>query len=246
MNIILIENNEINEDSIIVFHKADRRYQHILNVLHLEENDEVRMGVVNGGRFLSSVVSIDEESCVLKYKEDLPLYERTHLDLLLALPRPKCLKRLLPQLTTIGFENIYLTNAEKVEKNYWGSRNLVEEEYMPLLYEGLEQSGDTILPKIELVKRLKPFVEDVIREKYKNSLCIVAHPYTDDGLLNSFKNVGERVILAIGPEGGWSDFEINLFKNNGFHTMSLGERILRSDTACISLAATVNALISAN
>ena len=52
--------------------------------------------------------------------------------------------------------------------------------------------------------------------------------------------VEERVLLAVGPEGGWNDFEIRLLTSHGFHRVGMGARTLRTDTACIALLALVH------
>jgi len=52
--------------------------------------------------------------------------------------------------------------------------------------------------------------------------------------------VDERVLLAVGPEGGWNEFEISLLRSHGFEPVSMGERTLRSDTACVALLALVH------
>ncbi len=241
MNIILLNQAELINSNTVTL--SDRRFEHIKNVLKPEIGDLLRAGIVGGKRFQAKLVEMTSNYCTLELQAELANYQEPLLDLILALPRPKCMKRLWAQLSSIGFKRIFIVNAEKVEKVYWGSSTLAEEAYMPLLLEGLEQSGDTILPEIKFIKRLRPFLEDDAPDLFSNQLKILAHPY-EEGIesisFNMLQTDTRRRVVAIGPEGGWNSFEIKLFDNAGFKAFSMGERILRTDTAVIGLAAILN------
>lgn len=84
-----------------------------------------------------------------------------HVSLILAVPRPLGLSRLLPMISQLGVDHIVLTAARKVPKDYFGSHLLREpQEVRRLLIEGLCQAGDVKIPKVTIVKRLKVFLED--------------------------------------------------------------------------------------
>ncbi len=238
MNIILIDKDEISEEQLVEL--DGRRFEHIKNVLKSMVGDVLRVGIIGEKRYQAKLVKMCESSCVIQLYKDLPSFAEPSLDLILALPRPKCMKRLWAQLSAVGFKRIFIVNAEKVEKVYWGSTTLSEDIYKPLLLEGLEQSGDTILPEVRFIKRLRPFLEDEASELFANCQKIIAHPYdsvikplTSEELAHN----NMRRVVAVGPEGGWGTFELGLFAEAGFKLFSLGERILRTDTAVISLAA---------
>ena len=207
----------------------DERFAHIRDVLRAKPGERLRAGVVDGPRYEAEVASIDAEACALRLvREQSPLPEPT-VDLLLALPRPKCLRRLWPQLAAIGVRRLYIAQAEKVDRSYWGSHLLDPAEYRPLLLEGLAQAGDTRLPRIRLAKRLKPLVED--------ELAPATRLQVGGASRRTARTGGARALLAVGPEGGWSDYELRMFAACGFETFGLGERTLRTDTACIALLA---------
>ena len=212
----------------------DERFAHIRDVLRAKPGERLRAGVVDGPRYEAEVASIDAEACALRLvREQSPLPEPT-VDLLLALPRPKCLRRLWPQLAAIGVRRLYIAQAEKVDRSYWGSHLLDPAEYRPLLLEGLAQAGDTRLPRIRLARRLKPLVEDELAPGYAAGFKWVAHP---GGRREPADGAAGPRLLAVGPEGGWSDYELRMFAACGFETFGLGERTLRTDTACIALLA---------
>jgi len=167
------------------------------------------------------------------------------VDVILAPPRPRVMKRLLPQMAAMGIGRIVLVGAEKVEKDFWGATLLKEENYRPLLIDGLMQCGTSILPTIETWKSFNRFLREGL-PMFAHTRRIVAHPYgvdsgeriTDRDSENyPLSSINYPLLLAIGPEGGWTDAEVEKLEAAGFARYSLGSRILRTDTATIALLA---------
>jgi RsmE family RNA methyltransferase len=240
MNVILIDAGEIGENDQVVLH--DRRSEHIIKVLHGTCGDRVRIGIINGplgsGRIVEITPGKKTGRVVLTISAVGSAPEQPKQDLILALPRPIMLKKILAQAASMGVARIFLVNANRVEKSFFNASLLTETKYRAYLLHGLEQAVATRVPEVSIHKRFRPFVEDVlpgIIDDY--SQCIVAHP----GALPLHKidrtAVRGRVLLAIGPEGGWLQFEIDKFREQGFSAIGLGERILRVDTAVVSLLA---------
>ncbi|MCL1910237.1 MAG: RsmE family RNA methyltransferase, partial [Kiritimatiellaeota bacterium] len=173
MNLILLKPDEVSNGTVRL---SDRRFVHIRDVLKSVPGDTLRVGVLGGTRHTAILSHIDSSSCSLTLVAGPPPLPRAGIDILLALPRPHCFKRLLPQITALGIGRLYVVSASKVEKDYWGSRYLLPEIYQPLIEEGLEQSGDTIPPEIIITRRLKPLLEDVIAPRYADSCKLLAHP----------------------------------------------------------------------
>jgi RsmE family RNA methyltransferase len=233
MNRILITPDELLSDRTVTL--TDFRADHIRTVLKARVGDEVKTGVLNGLIGSSSVEEIDEQRAVLRTRhEDQP--PEPWFDLLLAVPRPKVLKRLLPQLAALGVGKLVLLNAYKVEKCYFSSQWLGPEHYTPLLIEGLMQAGTTRLPEVLIKPRFKPFMEDDLDVLFPNALRLLAHPGEAKGHQWALTE-GKRPLLAVGPEGGWTDYELDQFLTRGFTPFSLGSRPLRTDTATIALIA---------
>lgn len=241
MNRILFEKSEIT-DGVAEF--TGERAAHIVEVLHSEVGDTVKTGELDGKigtgvvKKIESVESKDGKSYVIRLElshtgESLQPWA----DLILAPPRPRVFKRLLPQLAAMGVGDIVLVGAKKVEKAFWGATVLKEENYRPLLVDGLMQSGTTIVPRLELRRNFVRFIREELDSLYPDSTRIVAHPYNAEP-------IGEppegRLLIAIGPEGGWTGEEVELLKSKGFQCRSLGGRILRTDTATIALLAKLN------
>ncbi|MGZ6143143.1 MAG: RsmE family RNA methyltransferase, partial [Myxococcales bacterium] len=146
------------------------------------------------------------------------------VDLLLAMPRPKALRRILPAVSSLGVDRVVLVNAARVEKSYFDSKVLAS--VPELLRLGLEQARDTVPPQILVRERFRPFVEDEL-EATLQGVRMLAHPAAE----RAPAAPAGRAVIAIGPEGGWVPFEIALLEQHGFAPFSLGPRTLRVEVA---------------
>jgi RsmE family RNA methyltransferase len=244
MNLILIHPHEPDSAGCVCL--SGERAEHIRSVLRSTPGKVLRIGLLNGplGRGTVESVSGKEVTLRCEFEEQLP--PRPAIDLLLALPRPKVMKRLWAQLAALGIGRIILTNAEKVERFYFDSHILEPDFYTARLMEGLQQAGDTLLPDVRIVKELKPFLEDELDGLFPATEArLLADP---SGAQNIFQclenNKPQRSCLAVGPEGGWTPYELELFAAHGFAVFSTGTRILRTDTACVALLAQLNQLFT--
>jgi len=159
----------------------------------------------------------------------------------LATPRPKVLKRLWAQLAALGVGRIWLTNAARVERNYFDSHVLEEGFIRERLVEGLQQAGDTRVPRVSVHRRFRVLVEDELGAGDSGAVQrVVAQPGASRTVTSAVGGA-RRVLLAVGPEGGWVPFELDLLRRHGFLPVGLGLRTLRTDTACIALLAVVHA-----
>jgi 16S rRNA (uracil1498-N3)-methyltransferase len=238
VNLILLRPGELNAGVTAVL--SDARAEHLLRVLKVAPGHQVRVGLLEGGTGTATVIAVGQRRVELRCDIDGEPPPRPPIDLLLALPRPKVMRRLWAQLAALGVGQIILTNAARVERNYFDTHVLSARFYEPLLIEGLQQARDTRLPNVSIHRQFRILVEDDLDALFGHGLRLVAHPgesqristLVGDGAYN-------RVLLAIGPEGGWNSFEVNLLQARGFKAVGMGQRTLRSDTACIALVALV-------
>jgi RsmE family RNA methyltransferase len=243
MNRIILEEDECGpQGGRISLGNSDRRTRHVRSVLRARQGDSLRVGRLNGLAGSATILSDDENGIVLDARLD-ELAPEPWLDLILAMPRPKVMHRLWSDLAAVGFARIFLVNAAKVEKFYFDSHWLDEATWRPLLIEGLEQAGATRLPDVQVRRTLRPFVQDELPALYPDSAKWIAHPRLPDAPPRAAPTQSSgRPVVAVGPEGGWTDFEIGLFFKAGFQPLSLGDRAFRSDTACIALAGALAAI----
>lgn len=239
MNLILLEAAEISPDGRVTL--TDIRAEHVRRVLRAQPGERLRVGVRDGSRGQARIETISPEGVALQVlAETLAPAPEPVADLLLALPRPKVMKRLWAQLAALGVGRIFLVNAERVERQYFDTHVLQPAVYRPLLVEGLQQACLTRLPQVGIHKRLKVFLEDELPAAAPagaRMLCDVGgHPHAADLPAAAWR---ERPLAAVGPEGGWTDHERELFRAHGFKPVTLGARVLRADTACVAFLAVV-------
>jgi RsmE family RNA methyltransferase len=229
VNLLLVRPEELDSEGLA--HLNDRRAGHALEVLAAQPGEKLRVGLLGGLLGEAEVLSSDAAARELVLKcsfTDAPP-PRPGIDLLLAIPRPKALRKVLPAAASLGVDRIVLLNAARVEKSYFDSKVLVAGYLEELLVLGLEQARDTRVPEILIRQRFRPFVEDELPGMFPSSRKLLAHPGAPP--LSRRKGGTDRVLLAVGPEGGWVPFELELMQAHGFEPFSAGERILRVETA---------------
>lgn len=235
MNLILIEAGDL-----LDAHTArltGPRAVHVREVLQAAAGDTIRIGRVDGPLGEGTLQTCAAEEVVLVCRWETAIPPRPSVDLLLAVPRPKVLKRLWAQLAALGVGRIALVNAARVERFYFDSHVIQPDFFRPLLLEGLQQARDTRVPEVSVHRAFRPFVEDELDGLFGAGTRLVAEPGAE-GRLGGWAT--GRVLLAVGPEGGWVPFELDLLRARGFQPVSLGPRPLRTDTACVALLALVH------
>lgn len=232
MNIILLEPHDYIADDRARL--TDHRAQHIREILGAEKNNFLKVGNLNGRLGSGEVLHIDEHAIELSVNFDREPPPKLPLTIILALPRPKMLRRILRTVAELGVRELILVNSAKVEKSYWQTPALNAETIRSYFIDGLQQSGDTVLPEIRFEKLFKPFVEDRLPALLKNSHGIVAHPGTIEACPIAFDR---DCVLAIGPEGGFTQYEVDKLLSAGMQGVHLGTRILRVENALTTLVA---------
>ncbi|HMK73052.1 MAG TPA: RsmE family RNA methyltransferase, partial [Myxococcaceae bacterium] len=173
----------------------------------------------------AEVVRSEPGSVLLRVTLDAPPPARPGVDVVLAVPRPKALRRLLASAAALGVDRLFLVNAARVEKSYFASPVLERARTAASLSEGLEQAQDTVAPEVQVFSRFRPFVEDSLDALLGPTTRLLLHPSPEPSPLGLLP--GGRVALAIGPEGGWVPFERELLAARGFAPVSFGPRTLR-------------------
>lgn len=230
MNVILLETDDFLTPSRVRL--TGRRFVHIASVLRAREGDELVVGAVGGLMGKGIVRAIGAEAAELQIVLDREPPPSLALTLVLALPRPKVLNRVIAATASMGVKRIYLINAWRVEKSYWFTPRLALPSLRLQQLLGLEQARDTILPAIETRRLFRRFVEDELPSIAAGTRALVAHPDAADLCP---RDVREPVTLAIGPEGGFIGKEIESLLAAGFTPVTLGERVLRVETAIASI-----------
>jgi len=248
VNIILFKASEIGKPLA----RRDERTIHLLKVLHKKAGDSFAAGILGGSLGLGRIESIRLDGSInysLDLREEPP--ERFPVRVAVGFPRPIQIKRLLRDLSSLGLEAVDLIGTELGEKSYRDTKLFASGGAEAALVEGAVQARDTIIPLLSVYITLEDWLAERPWERPlqgKNSTGNIysissRFPYLvaldnvrPEGALSLLSAYGRSIVLAVGPERGWSDRERDELKKAGFLRLSMGSRAMRTETACVASA----------
>ena len=243
MNLLLYRPDELGPDGVVRL--SGRRARHLSEVLRVSPGQRLRAGIVRGGQGTARVEAVQRDEVTLSVAHYGPPPSRPAVAVILALPRPKVLSRVLRSVSSFGVAAIELVNAWRVEKSYFASNRLQPQRLEQDLWLGCEQGGTTWVPDVRVHPRFRPFVEDELacRLSEAPSRALVAHPRAADPIERVVPpGSKQRVVVAVGPEGGWIDSELRSFETGGFIPVRFSERVLSVESAAAALLAQLELL----
>ena len=216
-----------------------RRIEHIKNILKLQEGDDCKVGLLNQGCFQGRISSVENSQVVVDFElanMELPP-AKMPLTLFIAMQRPNTLKKVIHCAVTMGVEKICFFGSYKVEKSYWQSSVLQEKNLQFELDLALEQCKDPIEPEITFCRYFKSFTEEILPQFMAENPIFIAHPA---GSANNVSKVmaecsAKHCGLIVGPEGGFTEYEVGRLQESGVNLLSLGNRVLRTEFALAAL-----------
>jgi len=234
--ILLLPTDRLEGDRYVL---EGRRAAHLAEVLRAEPGRSLRVGLLEGPLGDAAVETVEEGRVVLRCRFDAAPPPRPRTDLLLAIPRPKSLAKLLPEIAALGVDRLVLMRTWRTAKPYLTAKVLQPETFRPLLHAGLMQARCTREPRVGIEPLFRPFVEDRAAELFAGARRLVAHPLATLRMASLRIGRDERVALAVGPEGGFLPYEVEKLAEAGFEPVSMGPRTLRVETACTALLAQI-------
>jgi RsmE family RNA methyltransferase len=237
VNLILLEPDELDGKPIRL---GGRRGQHVAAVIQPAVGDRLRVGVVRGGRGWARVVAVAKEVVELAVESMGPPEAAPPTSLIAAVPRPKVIPRLVAAAASLGIARLDLTRSWRVEKSYLGSPSLSPEALEAAARAGCEQGATTWLPEIKVHHRLMGLLDSIEPNSPPTSRRAIAHPPAEREIEDELAGLGAApVTLAIGPEGGWIEREVETFADRGFAPIRSGEAIMKLDVAAVALLAQI-------
>lgn len=239
MNIFLFTNEEL--ESGLKISRKDERVQHLIKILHKTAGDTFTAGVVGQHSGVGTINSVDDDFVTFSFEptgEGKPL---NSLKMIIGFPRPIQLKRLLRDIAALGVKEVHLTGTELGEKSYMQSTLVEKGNAYKMLLDGTVQAGSTHVPELFLHRTLKECVEYL--EQTPNTLrlaldnvnpkCSLSTAMNDISCVQCSNSCNEEknVLAAIGSERGWTDKERKLLEEYGYVRCSMGNRIMRTETA---------------
>ena len=222
MNLLLVEPSELAGDTVTLA-ADDRRAVHAREVLDVQVGARLRAGVLGGALGTAEVIE-NAGALVLRLALTEPARPPLPIELVLAVPRPKVLSRVVEAAAAFGIERVTLTNAWRVDKSYLRSPRLAPAALAHAARLGAEQGGVTHLPTLAVHERLMAYLDG---NSYAGRNLLLAHP----GARPLARPISEPITIAIGPEGGWIAREVETFVARGFTPVSIAPTILRVETA---------------
>jgi 16S rRNA (uracil1498-N3)-methyltransferase len=211
--------------------------RHCVRVLRLKENDDVEITDGKGNLFKAIIENANPKACVLRVGvqnfEPLPNWE-----LIIAVAPTKNIARvewLIEKLTEIGFTKFIPVECHNSERTV-----LKTERLKKIALEAMKQSGRVYLPQIEELISFEKMVNN-----YKSFAGQKIIPHCNDSekkVISSVYKKGENALIIIGPEGDFTKEEIEFAIENGFISVSLNEKTLRTETAALVAACAVHAI----
>ena len=226
VNLLLVDPAELAADATCTL--RDRRAVHVRTVIGAVVGAQLRAGVVGGGLGSAELLADDGTAITLRLAVTEPASLPLPIDLVLAIPRPKVLSRVIEAAAAFGVARIDLTNAWRVDKSYLRSPRLDPDALAVAARLGAEQGATTHLPAIAVHHRLMALLDT--RWPGPPAVKLIAHPGAPP-IERVVTGPPAPLALAIGPEGGWIDREVETFIARGFAPVSLGAPILRVETA---------------
>jgi len=223
VNLLLVEPAELREDRCVL---TDRRAVHLREVLGVTPGSVIKMGVLGGPIGTGEVLTDDPSGIALHFTSIGSPAPQMAIELVLAMPRPKVLARVIEACAAFAIRRIDLTNAWRVDKSYLKSPKLAPAALALDARLGAEQGATTHLPEIHIHERLMELLDT--RFAVPGPGRLLAHPHAPP--IETARGSGAAV-LAIGPEGGWIQRELDTFRDRGFIACSIGAPILRTESA---------------
>lgn len=241
MSKFFVKDNQINNNSINI---VGEDVNHISNVLRMKKEDELQVcNQETGENYITKITSFSKEKieCEIVKKIDKTVESNVNITLFQGIPKFDKMELIIQKNTEVGVKKIVPVLMERtVVKLDEKTINKKIERWQKISEVAAKQSMRDIIPEVENVIKLK----DIEKQNY--DIILVAYENEDKNMLKSelieLKNKKMNkynIAIVIGPEGGIAEKEIEILKNMGAVFVSLGKRILRTETAGIVMSGNI-------
>jgi 16S rRNA (uracil1498-N3)-methyltransferase len=228
------QNLEIDKVLILIQNSS----KHLVNVLRKKEGSLIELFDGKGSSCTAEIISSQKKRVKVKLVEELVFQDRKGIKISLgqSLIKTEPFSFSIQKATELGVASISPLYTErtviKLKSNSTKSRKA---RWQSIATHACQQCGENWLPEINEIQRLEDWAQ-AVKAKHK----IVLYPNAETKL--SSLTFDDSVAIAVGPEGDFTDSEINLLTEKDFLPVKLGERVLRADTAVISVVSAIRAM----
>lgn len=235
-----VKNNQI-KDNIISIIGTD--VNHIANVLRLKINDKIQVcNEDNGTNYISKITAINKENikCEILEKMASKSEANVHINILQGLPKAEKMELIIQKCTELGVKEITPVEMERcVVKLDVKSAIKKQERWQKIAEVAAKQSGRDQIPNINNVTNIKNVCNmladyDIVLVPYENEKNT-----TLKEVLAKLSKKDLKIAIVIGPEGGFEENEIKMLEQNNCKIVTLGNRILRTETVAIAMTSII-------
>ena len=206
--------------------------KHLKTILRAQAGDKISV-VSESKEYIAEIESINKEDIICTLVEEVMTNNETKINITLCqgIPKQTKMETIIQQNVELGVKRFIplITERTVVKLNEKDREQKKLDRWQKIAKESAKQSKRNIVPIVEDIKTVKQLIE-----KLKNEEAEVIVPYEleDVKLLKDvLKEPKENYYIVIGPEGGFDIKEIEMFQEIGAHIVTLGKRILRTETA---------------
>ena len=198
----------------------------------IKEGQEISVGLIDGKLGKAKVIKMTNNEILFDVNLDKESPQKLDLTLIISICRPQTNKKILHIATSLGVKKIIFLRCDNIPKSYIQSTSLSEKNIKNECLLAMSQVGDTFFPEIKIYKSIFDCFNEEGENLINNNLNVIADTNCNYELnRDNFSNISNIKCIAIGPESGFSDKEIEYFHQKSFKSIGLGERILRVEVA---------------
>jgi len=219
------------EETTRVLPRDDVRAEHILGVLRRTVGDALDVGLANGPRGKATLLNVTKDALELAFAwEPSPPPLPPPTTLIIGLPRPQTARKILQDAASLGVRSLHFARCDRSEPSYADSRLWHSGEWQRHLDAGAAQAFCTHIPTLTHRYTLAELIGEFSQSK--TGVAVALDNYEATARLSEIALTSDTpLVLALGPERGWSASERDALRAAGFILAYLGPRVLRLETA---------------
>src|SRR5580698_7434190 len=205
--------------------------EHLARVLRARVGQEFDIAASNQVR-RGRITRVEPDRVEFELGELVPVSSSPHLTLALSIFKFDRMEWAIEKCTELGVEHIVPVIARRTESHLAAAAARRVERWQRIARQAAEQSRRSAIPEVSQPIKLK----DALALPGSTHI-LLSESEEDLTLKDALQSADAGVVLAIGPEGGWTDSELIQFRDAGWLSASLGNTILRAETAAIAAVA---------
>jgi len=218
---------------------ADEQAHYLRSVMRLNDGDSIILFNGHGGEFRCRIEQLArrQSTCQIESFTDINREMDCRVHIIQAACRSEKIETVLQKATELGAASFQVVRSERSSLKLDGTKLTRRiQRWQKIIIEAAEQSGRTIVPAIHWCDRLGNL--------HQQGACFTLHPDTAFSWQQQYQNMAQStdITLAIGPEGGWSNRDMEQLLQSGFQPLRFGPRIMRTETAAPALLAAIQAV----